>query len=103
MAVSDSKKAIELNPLYARAHFCLGICLERLSEDGMALDALSKAIELDEQNSVFLNSRAMLYDKLGFFDLCIKDFNKAIVLEPLNDALYHNRGVCAIPLLLDII
>jgi hypothetical protein len=34
----------------------------------------------------------MLRDKLGLFDGCIDDLNKAIALEPSNDALLHNRG-----------
>jgi tetratricopeptide (TPR) repeat protein len=90
-AMMDCNRALQIDPRGAKSHFCLGMCLERRGDHEAALDALSKAIDL-EKNPAYFNARAMLRDKLGLFDDCIDDLNKAIALEPANDALLHNRG-----------
>ena len=90
-AVLDCRRALAIDARSAKAYFCLGMCLERASDDEAALDALNSAVDL-ENNVAYFNARAMLFDKLGQFDFCIEDFNRAIALDPTNDALLHNRG-----------
>jgi tetratricopeptide (TPR) repeat protein len=90
-AMSDSRRALEIDAHCAKAHFCLGVCLERAGNDEAALAALDRAVDL-ERNVAYFNARGMLHEKLGQFELCIEDFNKAISLDPTNDALVHNRG-----------
>ena len=90
-AVTDCQKALDIDARNSKSHFCMGTCLERMGEDEAALAAMSRAIDI-EKSTAFFNARAMLHDKLGQFDRCIEDFNKAIALEPANDALLHNRG-----------
>ena len=90
-AVTDCQTALDIDARNSKSHFCMGTCLERMGEDEAALAAMSRAIDI-EKSTAFFNARAMLHDKLGQFDRCIEDFNKAIALEPANDALLHNRG-----------
>jgi len=90
-AKEDCARALDIDASSAKALFCLGVCLEREDDDAAALVALSKAVDL-EKNPAYFNARAMLYDKMGRHDDCIGDFDKAIALDPANDALLHNRG-----------
>jgi tetratricopeptide (TPR) repeat protein len=90
-AMADCRRALDIDAHCAKAHFCLGVCLERAGDDEAALVAMSRAVDL-ERNVAYFNARGMLHEKVGQFDLCIEDFNKAISLDPTNDALVHNRG-----------
>lgn len=40
-----------------------------------------------------LFNRGFAYDKLGQFDLAIKDYSKAIAIEPKNAFTYYNKGI----------
>jgi Flp pilus assembly protein TadD len=39
------------------------------------------------------NSRGIIYNKLGKYELAIKDFNESIKLQPNNALAYNNRGI----------
>jgi lipoprotein NlpI len=40
-----------------------------------------------------LFNRGFAYDKLGQFDLAIKDYSTAISIEPKNAFTYYNKGI----------
>lgn len=57
-----------------------------------AIEDFSKALSIDDTNAASYNSRALAYDRLGDYDLALRDFNLAIQLEQENSIFYHNRG-----------
>jgi tetratricopeptide (TPR) repeat protein len=58
-----------------------------------AINAFSKAIELNPILAVAFNDRGVAYNKLGNNKQAIDDYNKAIELNPILANAYYNRGV----------
>jgi tetratricopeptide (TPR) repeat protein len=58
-----------------------------------AVEAFSKAIELDPDNVAFLNSRGWSYELRGQDDLALADFNLALQKRPNVAVIYNNRGM----------
>jgi len=58
-----------------------------------ALDAFTKAIELNPQDANAYSNRGLACDKLGNYQQAIKDYNKAIKLNPQYATVYINRGI----------
>jgi tetratricopeptide (TPR) repeat protein len=57
-----------------------------------AIDAFSKAIELNPENEHGYLARGYSYSKLGNYNQAIKDYDKSIALNPANANAYNNRG-----------
>jgi tetratricopeptide (TPR) repeat protein len=57
-----------------------------------AIEAYSKAIELDPDSVGFLNARGWAYEGSGKDDLAIADYNLALQKRPNFAAAYNNRG-----------
>ena len=57
-----------------------------------AIEAFSKAIELDPDNAAFLNSRGWSYELRGQDDLALADFNLALQKRPNAPVIHNNRG-----------
>ncbi len=57
-----------------------------------AVDAYSKAIEVNPQYVEAYNNRGNIYASLGNHNQAIKDFNKTIELDPQYAYAYSNRG-----------
>jgi tetratricopeptide (TPR) repeat protein len=58
-----------------------------------AIEAFSKAIELDPDNVAFLNARGWSYELRGQDDLALADFNLALQKRPNAPVIYNNRGM----------
>jgi len=86
-----------INDLKATEWFEIGykfIIAERWKE---ALDAYTKAIELDPQYATAYNNRGVAYAKLGNHNQAIKDYNKTIKINPQYAMAYNNRGGSPMP------
>jgi tetratricopeptide (TPR) repeat protein len=57
-----------------------------------AIEAYSKAIELDPDNAGILNGRGWSYESKGQDDLALADYNAALQKRPNFGAPYNNRG-----------
>ena len=81
-------------PLQARAWFSIGY-LRSVGEGidlGAAIDAYTKAIELDPTLADAYNNRGTAKHKLGQHAAALADYNRAIELDPTLAAAYNNRG-----------
>lgn len=58
-----------------------------------AFKYLAVAREKDPNNAQFYNAEAHLYDKIGKQDEAIRQYNKAIELDPKSFEAYYNLGV----------
>ncbi|OGQ53210.1 MAG: hypothetical protein A3J24_02300 [Deltaproteobacteria bacterium RIFCSPLOWO2_02_FULL_53_8] len=58
-----------------------------------AIEAYSKAIELDPDYGSAYNNRGIAYRNKDQLDKAIEDYNKAIYLEPNNAIAYNNRAI----------
>jgi tetratricopeptide (TPR) repeat protein len=78
-------------PLTAKYYFDRGIQQYKAENYDLAIDYLSRTIEIDPNYRDAYFNRARAYRGLGEFKLAIADYSKAIELEP-SAAAYNNRG-----------
>ena len=114
-ALEDFKEAINLNPTNADAHRGRALTLDLIANNqrardpsgsanisnnrpqiknslDLAIQDLTKAIELDPKDAVSYNNRGILYQKKLEFDLAIVDHDKAIALVPTFGKAFLYRG-----------
>jgi len=58
-----------------------------------AIEAYTKALELNPAFVEAFNARGTMYVRTGRSERALEDFNKAIALDPKNDGAYNNRGM----------
>ena len=58
-----------------------------------AIEAFTKAIDLNPNYAMAYNNRGLTYGKTGDYDRAIEDYTKAIKLKPDFVEAYYNRGV----------
>jgi serine/threonine-protein kinase len=58
-----------------------------------AIEAYTKAIELNPNDSWFYNNRGTIYHLTSEFEKAIADYTKAAELNPTHFSAYHNRGL----------
>lgn len=64
-----------------------------------AVDRYTKAIELDDTQSIYFSNRALAQLKLDNYQSCLNDCDSAIKLDPKNVKAYHRRGLSYVGLL----
>ena len=85
-AIDDCNKAVELNSYYGKAYHTRGKAYLMLGNHEDALRNFNQAIALDPKSELFYFDRKLAYQ------LAIKDYSKAIKLNPGKIELYINRG-----------
>jgi tetratricopeptide (TPR) repeat protein len=96
-AIVDCSQAIQLDPTdpiawnnrcFARAIF------EQLKEQlKSALDDCNQALKILENNPFYLNSRGLIFLKMGSFDSAIADYDRALLLQPDETSSLYGRGI----------
>ncbi|WWC69222.1 uncharacterized protein I206_103159 [Kwoniella pini CBS 10737] len=64
-AIECFKSALEINPLYARVWFTLGVCYSRLERWNEAKDAYRRQVGVEEDDAEGWNNLAAVYLRLG--------------------------------------
>lgn len=82
----------ELNKQETHSHNLqtLGLYLLEKKKYIAAIKHFTEAIELDATNHKAFNNRALVFNKLGVFNLARKDFEAAIKLHPKLAHIYYN-------------
>lgn len=91
-AIDDYNKAIQLDPLFAKAYVNRGIAYSYLRRYQKALQDFSTAISLDMQNSPLYFNRGNVFKALGLYERAIEDYTSALALNSDNVDAYNNRG-----------
>jgi len=81
-ALTDYKKAAEIDPRSGRIRAFCGIAQFQMKQFKAALDDLKKAIELDPKLAFAYYHRGFTYEQLGDATGAIADWEKAIQLSP---------------------
>ncbi len=92
LAISDYKKALEINPRYDKAYNNLGRVYHKKGQYDFAIQEFNKALEINPGFFKALNNRALAWYEKGRFDLAIADYTKVLEINPAYDAAYYNRG-----------
>ncbi len=97
-AIEDYDNAIVLDPQHTQVFYQKGGACIGLGKLQQAIDCCNKDIELNYKKtkshaSLSYVNRGSVYGYLGNSQQAIKDFNKAIGLDPSNALAYSNRGL----------
>lgn len=78
--------------------YWIGVANQHISAQSYtkALDAISKALVVDPQNAVALNTKGLIYSAQGRTDDAIEYLEKAIEIDKSFDAPWFNKGVILI-------
>jgi Flp pilus assembly protein TadD len=91
-AIPYFRKAIELDPKYAKAYNGLGYALDGQGKYGEAVAADRKAIELNPTNGEAYNNLGAALNGQGKYQDAIAAFRKAIEVQPDYALAYYNLG-----------
>ncbi len=91
-AVSLWSDVVRKSPGKMRPYLNLGYSYFARGEYDLALEYLTKSIEMDAGNVKGYDNRGVVYQKKGLHDLALADFNQSIQLDPNNAESYNNRG-----------
>lgn len=103
-AISDYDKVIELNSNYPMQYNKIGMAYNnkaytyvKRKEYKKALPFIEKALEIDNSDWHFWDTRGEIYLNLGEYDKSLSDLNKAIKIEKHSNS-YYLRGLTQIKL-----
>lgn len=82
--MADLKKALELNPKSADAHYAMGVVYDRMGLTNKAMAEFEKTVELDKKNSKAYLYLAEKYANSGRHQQAINAFKKASEVETDN-------------------
>ena len=88
--LSQYNKAI--NGLSATDWFQKGKAFENAGNHKQAIEANTRAIELDPKYAYAFNNRGNTYGNLGDYKQAIRDYDRAIELNPKDADAFNNRG-----------
>jgi TolB-like protein/DNA-binding winged helix-turn-helix (wHTH) protein/Tfp pilus assembly protein PilF len=88
------KRALELNPNYANAHFLYAIFLRRVGRPEEALARIRKAQQLDPLSAMINMSVGSALRDVGLSDEALAQYKKAIEIDPAFAGAY--RGIARI-------
>jgi lipoprotein NlpI len=86
-SASDHHAAVTLAPDYAHAHAELGVTYLCQLKYGLALESLTKAVELDRGVRMPLKMRGLAHFCLGDFQAAAKDYGLAVAISADPDAV----------------
>ena len=76
----------------AAIHNNHGLAYQDEGDYDRAIEAFTKAIELNPNYAVAYNNRGLVYNNIGEFDRAIEDYTQAIQLKPDYAIVYYCRG-----------
>lgn len=93
-AVTDLKKAAELDPQSYDVFNNLGIYYTEMNIPDSALTALTKAHELNEKNPTAVYNTGNLFAKKSDYKTAIEYYSRAVVLDSVYEDALNNIGNC---------
>lgn len=81
-ALNEYLKAIQLDPLFARAYNNLGYIYRQQGKVDLAITYYNKTLELNPKDDTAHTNLASAYEKKGDYDKAIEEFHKALKIDP---------------------
>ena len=85
--------AIQLDTKFTQAYFGRSAVYMENEQWELALQDISKVIELTPTDAEAFNQRGLIYFRMGHHERAIKDLNRALELDNRLVVAYYNRGV----------
>jgi len=91
-AISEYKKALDINPDYAMAHSNLGAAYNSKNMLNDAISECKKAIAINPNFAMAHYNLGTAYYKKGMLDEAISDYKKALIIKPHLAEAHYNLG-----------
>jgi len=91
-AISDYKKALEIEPTHADAYWGLGNIYYLKGEYKKSISEYSTALKFKPDEPGIYYNRGLAYLKIGEIDKAISDWNSVLELNPFDIESYRNRA-----------
>jgi Flp pilus assembly protein TadD len=92
-AVQEWRKALQLDPDDAKAHFNLAVALTGNGQEAQAVEEYRKACELDPQQPGWFAHLAASLSQTGDLDGAVVNYRKSLTLDPSNPGVEADLGV----------
>ena len=92
VAIEDLKKAIELDPRLADAHFSLGLAYHQMNKPELATEQYAKTVEINPNHLKANIYLAQDYEAAGESQKAIKHYSKAAELDDSNGEVLRALG-----------
>ena len=92
-AIAALKKAIEIDPDYAKAYSNLGAVYSGMNKHQDAIISLKKAIEINPDLEEAYYNLGVVYEAIGKEEAAIGAYKKAIEINPAYAKAYNNLSV----------
>jgi Flp pilus assembly protein TadD len=86
------KKALDIDPAFAKAYFAMGYLYNRFDKDDEAVRMYDRALLFDPKNVDSMNNLAMMYYRAGNVDDAVSMLQKADSLDSKNEDVQYNLG-----------
>ncbi len=83
LAITEARRALEVNPHNAKAHNLLGACLASLGQRDQARDAFQASITANPRDPATYSNLATLELEAGNRDRAARYFAEALTIDPL--------------------
>lgn len=93
-AIKEFTKALELDPVYAKAYFERGNIYLEKEKFNEAISDYNEYLALRPEDVFGYERRAVAYVYAGKFQKAIEDFDKVLKQYPKEARFYHSRGNC---------
>lgn len=93
-AIEMYKKALSLQDNFVSSRFHLGLMYHRTNKFHKALKCFTNVLDpyYPDDKTVYI-ARGLVYQDMGNHQFAIKDFKKAIELDPKFSEAYYRKGV----------
>ncbi len=91
--ITEAEKIVAKDPKNLQAWVSLGNDYFDTSQPQKAIDAYSKALELNPNNPDILTDQGVMYKRVGWFDKALANFDKAQQVDPKHLQSLYNIGV----------
>ena len=91
--IAEAEKIVAKDPKNLQAWISLGNDYFDTSQPQKAIEAYSKALELNPRNPDVLTDQGVMFRKVGWFDKALANFEKAQQIDPRHLQSLYNIGV----------
>ena len=93
-AISDNKKALEINPSYELAFYNRGAAWVAKKDYDKAIENYNKAINFEsDYKDIYLTARGNVWKAKKEYSKAIDDYTEAIKINPVLANAYYSRGL----------
>ena len=91
--IAEGEKIVARDPRNLNAWISLGNDYFDTEQSQKAINAYSKALEIEPSNANVLTDQGVMYRKVGWYDKAIANFEKAQKIEPNHLQILYNMGI----------